>query len=279
MVAKIEMWSRIVILALLGDTLLLCQTLLVTEDVNKVKFQVMIEPKASFYDSGIEPFAKSFLKINSEGFRVLSLLLATNGMDAQVASFHPHTDILYADWLELRQRSLKPFPVAEIVAFGNSAVLRVRDAHGSISKHVIRGSDLLVFQVNQRPCEVLHIAPLQQRMEDRLESHDEAGLQVYLRIKGALDLEFALDVWKALSRRTGIKNLSIRIRNDAWFAGDASFAVVYPFDSISDPPSLQGWANAPRAWCFPLPTGVRCGSSTGGDEETRDVPVHELEGY
>jgi hypothetical protein len=142
--------------------------------------------------------------------------------------------------------SLKP--VAEMIAIGRSAILRLRDQHGVVSETVLSGKNPLVFESRGSRFEVLHFA------FGRPGLHSLERADVYARTDHPLDPEAGLGLLHTFQAMFPDMAVSVFVRNDAWFIYEQSFPFFYPFGEGMEPSSDEAFIGTHT---------LRCGTWSG----------------
>jgi hypothetical protein len=133
-------------------------------------------------------------------------------------------------------------PVAELIAIGDSAVVRWRDGSGAVGRTVVRGKeDPLILRFGGVTVEVLHI--LVRNVIDR--GRQEHSYRAYVRTPRPISHAFAKAFMAEWLRKTGVEFSVVHFGTDAWFLDDPGFVVAYPFDSPQPMPDYEAYR---RRW-------------------------------
>lgn len=175
----------------------------------------------------------------------------------------------------LRQEAVPP--VAELMAIGGDAVLRLRHPNGSISRVLISGRDPLILKRDAMVAEVLHLEfratreLLDRAVEARmgrpirlyspsvqLLTPAEEVAYIYVQLTPwPTDLRGPREVSLAIARRLGIVVASVSFRPDSWFADD-NYPVPNPYVEWRQPPELADWGRVPQVFCLMDKEQCRC---------------------
>jgi hypothetical protein len=120
--------------------------------------------------------------------------------------------------------------VAEMIAIGDDAVLRIR-AGRATSRVVVGGRDPLLIEVSGRRYEILHISGAKRTT-------------VYMRGPQPFPCD---DLHRILRGRID-SPVIVKVRSDPWFVADPGFPAFYWFQSLA-PPSKEGVESAPQSTC------------------------------
>ena len=104
-----------------------------------------------------------------------------------------------------------PNEIAEMVSVGANAVLRIRDGVGTIRRRVLAGKDPLEIDVEGDRFEVLYFA------FSTPELHTLQRVDIYVRTDASLQKEKGLMLLQRLQPLFPDLEVSIFVRNDAWF--------------------------------------------------------------
>lgn len=158
---------------------------------------------------------------------------------------HGHT---YEYWRGFYDsQSQLPNEIAEMVAIGKNAVLRMRDASGRVTRRVLAGRDPLLIGLQGTRFEIVHLAfsPARPYIFQRA--------SVYVRTAEPLETAPGLELLGILRPVFPDLEVSVYIRNDAWFIHEAGYPFFNPLVEDEIPPSPDEYRT---------PT-LRCGHWTG----------------
>lgn len=209
-----------------------------------------------------------------------SLHLTIYAADATVPLLPWQNVSLHRSYEAVREKALKKetvLPVAELVASGRDAVLRVRHLDGSVSRSVISGRDPLILPRGSTVAEVLHlefratrelfdramgakaggVVRLHSPIVQLLTQSEEAAC-IYVRLRPwPTELGEHREISLSIAGSLGIASASILFRPDAWFADD-NYPVPNPYLEWQQPPDLSGWARIPQVFCLIEKEQCRC---------------------
>ncbi len=118
---------------------------------------------------------------------------------------------------------------AMMIAISGNAVLRVRDAQGVITRHVLRGRDPTRITVNGAIFEILFVST---RTMTRFEKCATVGAIVprfFVTTSSELTEEFCTQAADWLVREVGIRKLDVSLKNNHWFLLAWQYPLHYPF--------------------------------------------------
>jgi len=169
------------------------------------------------------------------------------------------TETSYEDWLQLYNKFGRHLlPKAEILSYGNDAVLRTRDSAGTRREVVLSGNNFLRVHVDNIQFEILEIYyhPLPPHMKSS--QADEAMISVYTRSSSFPSVPTARKFSLLIQRRFQQKRIVVLVRTDSYFITDGTFPIVYRFDRDSIPPSHEQYEHSRTMYCFCDRPGTPC---------------------
>jgi len=154
------------------------------------------------------------------------------------------------------------FQIAEVIAFGDGAVLRFADGPADIKEVVLRGSNPLMLRLNGVDLEIVHfqfppltVSPLK----------DTAGelrrLTVFARASTARQdakREAGLQLLKLLDHEIGTEEIIVNIRDDVWFVNVPGYPAFQPFVMDHEPPTAEEFQSRPQMVCAKTGSRVWC---------------------
>lgn len=143
----------------------------------------------------------------------------------------PH--VSYESWRQMHDLARQtPNEVAEVISIEGNAVLRMRDATGSLTRRVLVGRDPLQREVLGQHVEVVYIV-----FSNGFRGDMARSVGVYALMPGPLTEQVGLELLGQLDRLfTGLQ-VSVVIRNDSWFIYSAGYPFLNPFVNDGVPPS------------------------------------------
>jgi hypothetical protein len=161
----------------------------------------------------------------------------------------PPGDLTYGYWRRLyeAQRGLQN-ELAEMISIGTNAVLRMRDAGGKVSRRVLAGRDPLQLEVQGDRLEIVYFgfsAPGPYILQ---------CVDVYIRTDASLRTEVGLELLGALRPIFPDLEVSVSLRNDAWFILEPSYPFYNPLIEDQQPPTEEEYRKNRT---------LRCGYWTG----------------
>jgi len=206
---------------------LYAQTVLTNREFGRVKFKT-VRIAGPFSVQDLERPCRRELK-NAQSAKIFRLLIL--GELGGLPLPKPLSAYKYQYWLDFYEKSRRlPNELAELVAVGNNAVLRVRDRTGAVSKRVLMGRDPLRFEILGQGFEVLHMEFI-----DTSPSSRQQRVNIYLRTKAELKQQYGLRVLALI--RNWFEELEVYayIRNDGWFIYESGYPFANPFEENGEP--------------------------------------------
>ena len=134
--------------------------------------------------------------------------------------------------------------VAEAISVAGNAVLRIRQADGSISRQVLSGEDPLKVTLPGNTFEIVHFD---------LTGPSRLGLQeavfVFVRAHSSFDVTEGAALFKKLAPLFPGFGVAVEIRNDAWFVYQQRYPFYNPFNEDRSTPSQQEYERSPTMKC------------------------------
>ena len=152
--------------------------------------------------------------------------------------------LTYEHWRGLHDSlGRSPNEIAEMVAIGNDAVLRMREANGNIRRRVLTGKDPLRIEIDGAHFEIVYVA-FTAPSASILQRAD-----VYVKTESELKVEAGLGLLGKLQPVFPDLELFLAIRNDAWFIYEPSYPFSNPFVEERNPPTAEECAKTRTLKC------------------------------
>jgi len=169
------------------------------------------------------------------------------------------TEADYDRWLRLyNEFGRNLFPMAEILAYGNNAVLRLRNGAGVCTEVVLSGDNFLRVKSGGMDFEILEIYfhPLPPSTEPS--PGDEAMVTIFVRASAFPDESRAREFSLLMQSRFQQKRVTVAFRADAFFLTDGMFPIMYRFDSTATTPGRDAYQKSKTMYCFCDVPGIPC---------------------
>jgi hypothetical protein len=159
----------------------------------------------------------------------------------------------YDTWLRLHNECARAGnEIGELVSIGRDAVLRVRDASGSVTREVLTGSDPLIFDTGGERYEVLYFA------FSAPGPYILQKVDVFLKTTATLSRESGM---KLLQRFTPVfpdLKVNVYVRNDPWFIFEPNYPFLNPFVEGAIPPTFDQYEQGKTLRCGSWPGPPSC---------------------
>lgn len=199
----------------------------------------------------LEAWARKYLELNRPYFKIMKWYVGLDRGDLGIY-LAGATEMTYATWRGLYDKYGEPLlPMAEMVAIGDAAVLKVRYWDCKVYRKVLRGVDPLEIRIPGFRGEVLHVAYSLIPESLRDESNERIWLHFYVRTDMELGKVPGVAVVGHLQRLAGMRNVSVSMRNDIWFIESDSFPLVYRFAEQLVPPTEAQYRQSNTLHCWP----------------------------
>lgn len=236
---RLTIWALVCVLLLRADVVL--QELVRSGMKQK---SVVVAP-GTFSESYAEQLARAELaKKPRVNFTQLYVYGQKGG--APLPKF-PH--ITYEHWRTLYDSQVSaPNELAEMISIGSDAVLRVRDGGGNVSRRVLAGKDPLQIEVQGYRFEIVYLAfsaPAPSVLQ---------RVDIYIRTPAPLGSGAGMDLLRVLRPIFPDLDVTVYVRNDAWFIYEPSYPFLNPLIENSSPPGPEQYNKTQT---------LRCGNWSG----------------
>jgi hypothetical protein len=155
----------------------------------------------------------------------------------------------YEHWRGLYETLARtPNQIAEAISIGKDAVLRVCDGSGRLSRKVLAGRDPLQIDLGSDRFEIVYLAFTAPG------SYILQRVDIYVRTTSPLNTETGLELLRKLQPIFPDLEVSLLVRNDAWFISEPSYPFVNPFVAAANPPTAEEYSHSRT---------LRCGQRSG----------------
>jgi len=187
------------------------------------------------------------------------LFMATTTDRALAASGKGMFHYDYPYWLaRVETERKKRGRTAELIKVGDSAVLRVEWDEGDVQEIVLRGTNILHWNVNGLKVDLKWLSTSKAFLTGQTSLNVALGTTDPLREGDAVAIATDLDA------RLGIRPVWYQVRTDPWFVSDDFYPWVNPFYPITAKPSLQEYLKTYSYLCKPEPGSSRISCSRFG---------------
>jgi hypothetical protein len=162
--------------------------------------------------------------------------------------------LAYDQWRRLHVSSSQyPNEMAEMIAIGNNAVLRVREASGNIiERRVLAGKDPLRIQFEGGYGDIVYLA-VAAPSASRLQRAD-----IYVTTDQHLKPGMGLDLLRNFQPVFPEMDVYLAIRNDIWFVYEPNYPFSNPFLTELNPPNADEYASTRTLKCGRLSGATSC---------------------
>ena len=170
--------------------------------------------------------------LGPERVKVGQVVLYRSHEDLERAAGKAGTDVSYESWLTLlKYRGTGCPEMTEITKIGRAIVQRAVDRECRTKRAVLRGEkDPLLRRVDGVELEILHIVFQPLREGEKIWGRKVMRLQFYVRTEAPLSRELARELLLEMKQLSGMPEITVSLRHDAWFIEHSAFPAVYPFD-------------------------------------------------
>ncbi len=217
------------------------ETILSDVRLGGVVRRAIVIPEREFDINNVQGLARRFLEQSRGRYHLLLFYIFTKEENAGHHLSGMVSDVPYEGWLQMyRQFGQHRFPVAEILAYGGSATMRVRDPHGELKQVVLEGTrDTFRFKIRDFDFEIVRIdTPLIPDVH-KDGPHEPINATFNIRTSDPLEEETGLAALEFLSKELNSpRDLHVVMRNDIWFIEDSYTSNLF-FESDPPPPAEQ----------------------------------------
>ena len=156
----------------------------------------------------------------------------------------PTAQITYDHWRGLYDSAANsPNEIAEMISIGADAVLRMRDANGNINRRLLAGKDPLHIEVQGDQFDVVYLA------FSGSGPYALHRVDAYIRASAKLKAEVGLQLLRVLQSKLQELEVSVSVRNDAWFIHEPTYPFFNPFTEALTPPTAEEYDRTKTLRC------------------------------
>lgn len=194
----------------------------------------------SFTVSHVERLCRAELKRKPKPNFIMLHVYGETGGDPLPQPAHGRT---YDYWRGIYDQTPKVNEIAEMIAIGSNAVVRMREASGRVVRRVLSGQDPLQIDVRGEQYEILHIG-FTNPSPYILQRAD-----VFIQTGAFLQKEMGLELLRILKPVFADIEVSVYIRNDPWFINASNYPFFNPLIGDRTPPSQEEYRATPTLSC------------------------------
>jgi hypothetical protein len=164
------------------------------------------------------------------------------------------TDLTYELWASQYESYRRRLPAfGELLFMKGEAVMRVREANGSLHRKVLTENDPLEFATEHYKFDLIHFQRSSRSMDGK------TSLNFFLLGQAPLTVQQAREAAEALAKQFQSDDLTVDVRLDPWFIGSELFPVVYLFQKDSVAPfSKAEYLLRPHVQCSLYDDEMHC---------------------
>jgi hypothetical protein len=147
----------------------------------------------------------------------------------------------FADWLRLYDPS-RPNEIAEMIANGDDAVLRVRDLSGKLTERVLSGKNPLSVTVGGENFQIVYLSI-------GVAVAYGGEVRVFFRTASTLRTQAGEALMRALQPSFPSFRISVLVQNDPWFVREGDYPIVNPFVENKKPPTPEEYLQIKTLTC------------------------------
>jgi hypothetical protein len=141
------------------------------------------------------------------------------------------TTYSFASWLRLYNPP-SPNEIAEMIANGENAVLRVRDLSGKLTERVLSGNNPLSIAAGGETFQIVHLSI-------GVAIAYGADVRVFLRTAAPLRTQSGEELMRALQPSFPNFRISVSVQTDPWFIGEDDYPILNHFVEHERPPTFE----------------------------------------
>ena len=151
------------------------------------------------------------------------------------------TTYSFAAWLRLYEPP-GPNEIAEMIANGDDAVLRVRDLTGKLTERVLSGRNPLTIAVGEEDFQIVHVSAGVAILYG-------GDVRVFLRTARPLRVETGEALLEALQASFPNFGISVSAQNIPWFVNEGDYPISNPFAENGRPPTPEEYLRTKTLRC------------------------------
>ena len=130
-----------------------------------------------------------------------------------------------------------------MISIGDNAVIRMRDASGTVSRKVLAGKDPLIIDVESDRFEIVYIA------FSPPGRYVQQSINVYIQTDAPLRVDTGLDLLRRLDPIFPGFEVAVAARHDAWFIYEPSYPFFNPLTETLPPPVAAEYTKTQTLTC------------------------------
>ncbi len=146
-------------------------------------------------------------------------------------------------WSRVYRQAGAPNEIAEMIASGDDAILRVRDRTGKLTEQVLSGKDPLRVAVGEADFRIVHVSV------GRAIAYG-SDVRFFVSTTGPLRLEPAEGLLQMLQASLPNFGASVNIQNSPWFINDVDYPFLNPFVETARPPTREEYLRTNTMSCM-----------------------------
>ncbi len=243
------------LLAFLALTLAQAQEVVLNESGYRWVRRAVLVPRSDFNLKTATALTEDFLKTQPED-TIVQFLVVTERRQASRILRPPRLEPFDA-WLKSREYEMKmDWTMAETTALGGGAVMRFRMGHDAPSRHVMRGLDPMLLQIDGRQYEIIHIWLFPPARDHGY------WPKFFIRSSSAVDTDTAERVTNRLRGLLGGRPMPMTVYfgTDAWFYNRSDFPAYCALCGDERLPTKEELVSS-WTWCDGVtvsPAGITC---------------------
>ncbi|MEO8097818.1 MAG: hypothetical protein ABI811_08965 [Acidobacteriota bacterium] len=217
--------------------------ILVDKKSATIVFRKIAVPGIRFDEAYVIERSRQFLAQNKDK-KLIVFTLVPDETDAKVAAISCDHCNRYPFWrMQYDAIAPKRFPIGELIAFGDNAVLRYRDRLGAVSETVVGGSNPRLVNIGGLNGKIVHVG-MQGRMP-------RPWVELYVVGTGTIDASASMKFIKGLREQIGSEAANVEFRSDPWFINEI-WSTWFPlFEEFrGDPPSESEFSATKTLSCW-----------------------------
>jgi len=208
----------------------------------------LVKPTSEFHQDQLETLFREILSKAAANTSVIHVEVMDDP-ESYVLTAMWRDELNYEVWRNMFSDYEKRIPpMAEILAIGKNAAMRIRDEQGNVSTKVLQGSDPYVFHACGEDLSLIHLGMHEPLRPPNYEK-SYVSLHFFFVVTVQPDEKLTRCVVKEVRRLSNISDVNVNIRTDPWFIDESLFPVISPFLSEIRPPSKDEYESAPQWHC------------------------------
>ena len=229
------------------------QQVIVDESYTSVVYRALLVPRNEFNHKNVEELSRSFLKAHSN-VTLAKFQVVTEKYQAWPVPRSPMAT--FDSWLRSFQKlKTMDWTMAETLCLADSAVMRLRDGTGQVTRIILSGNDALTIVIGPIRYTILHIDFA------RTPAGSLANVRVFVTTSKQPDIGSAESVVRQLSQKLQLRRMTVNFRSDPWFAADGGFPDYHPFSHEGRPPTESEYNASRTVYCGDYSGRIKCNAT------------------